>query len=106
MFDYGVIILGVAVVFTIFSAIFWGLLCFLPSAATLQTAFAASMSTVRFIHLHLFVLTHMKLKSNVKTFYQHVISSEECSDDLLYPLYVLLLCNDYKRTFPFILMCD
>ncbi|VDD76071.1 unnamed protein product [Mesocestoides corti] len=48
MFDYGVIILGVAVVLTVCAAIFWGLLCFLPAAsmASLQAAIAASVSTV------------------------------------------------------------
>eukprot|EP00108_Taenia_solium_P004513 TsM_000083600 transcript=TsM_000083600 gene=TsM_000083600 len=48
MFDYGVIVIGVAVVLTVFSAIFWGLLCFLPasSMASLQAVIAASASTV------------------------------------------------------------
>ncbi|KAH9279389.1 hypothetical protein ECG_07902 [Echinococcus granulosus] len=48
MFDYGVIVIGVAVVLIVFSAIFWGLLCFLPasSMASLQAVIAASASTL------------------------------------------------------------
>ncbi|VDN97446.1 unnamed protein product [Rodentolepis nana] len=48
MFDYGVITIGVALMLSVFAAIFWGLLCFLPASnmASLQAAITARASTV------------------------------------------------------------
>nr|CDS32914.1 expressed protein [Hymenolepis microstoma] len=48
MFDYGVIVIGVALMLSVFAAIFWGLLCFLPASnmASLQAAITAHASTL------------------------------------------------------------
>ncbi|VUZ52890.1 unnamed protein product, partial [Hymenolepis diminuta] len=48
MFDYGVIVIGVALMLSVFAVVFWGLLCFLPASnmASLQAAITASASTL------------------------------------------------------------